>query len=202
MKLLAASERDVTFCRRTCTVAVWLQLAMGLFMTWRWLISPVYGVMTIYTLLLVIVARYLWNIKAVRVSARVLTAVVWVLGAAYLAILLGKFVYPDQVKYSEQMCVFCTPVLSMAMPAFAAISLRGGRYDKVLACLSQAWTLLCVALATLGPIREVFPWVWDHGIPRVLWLGITLAATAMLLCCAVMRQRKEEPEDDESYKIL
>lgn len=202
MSILSASERDVRLCHRVYLLTAWLQLGLGLLLTIRCLIPAAYGVLAVYLPLVLLLVGFGFKKRVFRVVTRVLTAAVWVLAGLFLLMLiLNMFTgwSMSAIAIGYDMSGLCLPVLPVIMPGLAVVALRGGRYDKVVACFAQTWLFGIGVVALFTEIRGSFPWVWNNSGLLYLWLGLMVLTTVMGYVCAVIKAR---PTEELPYGIL
>lgn len=195
MSIFSVNEKDAVFCRRGCMLVMWLQGIFGLLLTIKCLIPAAYGVLAIYLPLLLFLQRFGWKQRPLRIAVRVMTAAVWPLAALFLFMLVLNLITGQTMSalsLGYTMSGLCLPILTVMMPGLTAVALRGGRYDKAVACFAQVWLLATGIMAVCTPICDSFPWVWNRSVVLYLFLGLVLAAALILFFCVFMRRRSEE----------
>lgn len=203
MAILSANEKDVAFCRRVCLLTVWLQAAVTLLLTIRFLNVWLYIGAGAVLLMMLALVHFGWKHRPVRVTVRVLGAVVWCLGAVFLAYFLlclwagWKAV---AASFCLDICVICLPLLALLTPGIAVAALRRGVYDRVLLCFTQSLLTGLAALAVFAGVS--MPWLWGHTAVLYGWFGLSVLALAMVWLCALQRPRAAEPQPEQDYHIL
>ena len=203
MAILSTDERDMTLSRRVCLLTVWLQAVLTLLLTVRFLNVWLYVGTGILLLLVLALVHFGWKHRPVRVTVRVLEAVVWCLGGVFLlyfVLCLWAGWKAVAAAFCLDICVICLPLLALLMPGIAMTALRRGVYDRVLLCFTQSVLTGLTALAVFSGIS--LPWLWGHAAVLYVWFGFSVLALAMVWLCALQRPRATEPQPEQEYHIL
>lgn len=191
MGIKATKEKNSIFCRKLFTGLLWAQAVMGIFMLYNTLVPAAHAVLVVIAAVAVLVAKSLWEKPAARITARVLCGVPFLLAVTFLVQLVQMLVLQmPLLALAEYMCIIGGVVLCYFTVAAGTVSLRGGVYDKVVACFCCTWMAAITALISFTKAGENVLFTWEHLIVKVVWVVVTAAAAVLCWVCAFLKEEK------------
>lgn len=182
--------------QRVAMAAVLLQLVYGGAMTLGF-----YSTGWVYGLLagLMLVVAFIWFVgkdaRGGRIAGRILVGIAYAFaGIPLMEMVLGLldgWVNVSFAKCVSDLCCLSLPVLLWLAPAVGYMALSRGKYDRFVACFTQAWILLILGL-TFGFGLEI-PWLLVGDAFAAILVGVTGFATVMVWLCALRRPRETSP---------
>lgn len=193
MKFRAADEYDVILARKVCLATQVLQGILGAFLLMNTMRPAFHWLLAGVLVAILALTHFGWSKRGCRVLARVLTGILWAAAALFvtdLAMSLGDAT--AMLGWLETMCILGGLLLSYLSVGAAYISLKGGKYDRIVACFSATWLTALAAAATLyRPVRYATLWSWDNDVVRYVWLAVVAAAAVLTWLCALVRTPEE-----------
>lgn len=190
MNLRPTTQEDIDLCRRMERVFVLVQLAAGVFLAYHTVVLWLQGILALCAVAVWILLKCGWEKRACRVIARLVTGIVWLFAAAFLAETITCIVVGFRETVStlcSDLCTIMPTVLTWLAVGAVMVGLRGGRYDRVVGCFVQTWLLLTAALCVFTGTKDVLIWSWDNDIVRYIWFGIVAVTTLLMWTGAVAR---------------
>ncbi len=181
--------------QRVCLIALWLQMGFGVAVTLDFIAGIGHGVLAG----LLLVMLFMWGVgkdnRKLRLTARVLVGVAYAFaGILLLPALAGSYTQEDLVKeFLPNLVLNSLPVLLWLSPMVGLMSFLRGRYDRFVACFTQAWIVADVALAlTVAAVDTQARVLFGISAMRFILVLLVGFATVTVGLCTFLRPRREK----------
>lgn len=192
MKFRPTDEYDISLARKVCLATQVLQGILGAFLLMNTMLPAFHLLLVAILVIMWLPARFGWEKKGCRVLVRVLAFIPVPVAGAFVADLI--MCWGDttaMLNWLETLCILGGLLLSYLSVGIAYVSLKGGVYDRIIACFCTAWLAALAALATFTlPVRYGILWSWDNDVVRYIWLALVAAAAILTWLCALLRAPK------------
>ncbi len=187
MNLRTTENKDILFCRKLFTALQWAQAIFGAFMLFIALAPALHAALAGVVGTVLLLSKHSWDIPLVRGAVRVLCGVPFLLVVLFLVegiqLLTKNISLQPLLLY---MCLFGGMAMSYFTLAAGTLSLKGGRYDKIVACSYYTWQTAITILIAFAPVCDQLLLSWDHLAARILWIILTVSATVLCWLCAFL----------------
>jgi hypothetical protein len=193
MGVRPTNEYDIELCQKLFNWLQWIQAILGIFLLFQTMITGVHVVLAAVAIIVLLLAHLHWEKTVSRVFARILCGIIPALAVLFLTDMVLTLVNGGTLTaISNTMCVIGGVVLSYLSLAAGTVSLKEGRYDRIIACFSYTWLLGITLLASFTNVSYSIVWSWDNHIVRIVWVAVVGVATLLCWMCALMRTPEQK----------
>ena len=194
MKFRPSDEYDIRLARRVCLGAQILQGIVGVFLLMNTMRPAFHWLLAGILVAILLLTRYGWERRGCRVLTRVLTGIPLAGAALFIADLAMNWGDTTaMLGWLETMCILGGLLLSYLSVGTAYSGIKGGVYDRIIACFCSVWLTVLAAICVFSqPVRYTVLWSWDNDIVRYVWLGMVAAAGILTWLCAFLHTPEEK----------
>ncbi len=193
MTFRPTNEYDISLARRVCLGAQIAQGILGVFLLMNTMRPAFHWLLAGILVAILLLTRYGWEKRGCRVLTRVLTGIPLAGAAIFIADLVMSWGDATALLgWLETMCILGGLLLSYLSVGAAYSSMKGGIYDRIVACFCATWLAALAAVCVFSrPVRYTVLWSWDNDIVRYVWLGVVVAAGILTWLCAFLHAPEE-----------